>query len=228
MIIWPRWAIKTAFMYHFNHPVTMEKIQNLDNGGKMKRTNRWAGILTVLLMCMTAIAFAGDQEIAGVTFPGEKQIAGTTLKLNGVALRKALMVIKVYAGGLYLETPTHDARKVIESEQVKHLHLHYLTGKATAKKLQAGFIEAMEAANPPEQVEKHRQEIDRFASWLDTDMKPGSITESTYIPGKGLTLWVAGKKKGTVHDREFIQMYYRYCVGKKADKRLRKGYLGLN
>jgi hypothetical protein len=193
----------------------------------MKRKNGWISILTIFLICMTGLAFAGNQEIAGVTFPGEKQIAGTTLKLNGVALRKALMVVKVFAGGFYLEKPTHDAREAIESEQVKHLHLHYLTGKATAKKLRAGFIEAMEAANPPELIEKHRQEIDRFASWLDTDMKPGSISESTYIPGQGLTLWVTGEKKGTLQDKEFIRMYYRYCVGEKADKRLRKGYLGL-
>ncbi len=196
--------------------------------GDMKWKTGWIGILTALLVGMASIGFAGGGEIAGVKFPGEKQIAGHTLKLNGMALRKALMIVKVFAGGFYLEKPTHDAEEAIESEQVKHLHLHYLTGKATAKKLRAGFIEAMEAANPPELVEKHRQEINRFASWLDTDMKPGSISESTYIPGQGLTLWVAGKKKGTVQDREFIQMYYRYCVGEKADKRLRKGYLGLN
>jgi len=194
----------------------------------MKRKNGWVCILSAFLITMTGLAFAGDQEIAGVTFSGEKQIAGHTLKLNGVALRKAFMVIKVFAGGFYLEKPTHDAVEAIESEQVKHLHLHYLTGKATAKKLQAGFIEAMEAANPAELVDRHRQDIDRFASWLDTDMKPGSITESTYIPGKGLTLWVAGKKKGTILDKEFIQMYYRYCVGENADQRLRKGYLGLD
>jgi hypothetical protein len=192
------------------------------------KKNKWISILTLFLICMTGMAFAGDQEIAGVPFPGEKRIAGTTVKLNGVALRKALMVVKVFAGGFYLEKPTQDAQEIIESEQVKHLHLHYLTGKATSKKLREGFIEAMEAANPPKLIEKHRQEIDRFASWLDTDMKPGSISESTYIPGQGLTLWVAGKKKGTVQDKELIQMYYRYCVGEKADKRLRKGYLGLN
>ncbi len=193
----------------------------------MKKKSRFFGILTVFLICTAGIVFAGDTEIAGVKFLNEKTIAGKTLELNGVAVRKALVVVKVFAGGLYLERPTQDAREVIESEQVKHLYLHYLTSKATAKKVREGFIEAMEKANSPELVEKHRQEIDRFASWLDTDMQPGSTTESTYIPGEGLTFWVNGEKKGTIQDNEFIQMYYRYCVGEKADKRLRKGYLGL-
>ena len=195
--------------------------------GDMKHKDRFIGILAALLICTASIVLADDTEIAGVNFPQEKTVAGKMLSLNGVAVRKALVVVKVFAGGFYLERSTQDAREAIESEQVKHLYLHYLTSKATAKKVREGFIEAMEKANPPELVEKHRQEIDRFASWLDTDMQPGSTTESTYIPGEGLTFWVNGEKKGTIQDNEFIQMYYRYNLGEKADKRLRKGYLGL-
>jgi len=193
----------------------------------MNKKGRFFGILTAVLICTAGIVFAGDTEIAGVKFPQEKTIAGKTLKLNGVAVRKALVVVKVFAGGFYLERSTQDAREAIESEQVKHLYLHYLTSKATAKKLREGFIEAIEKANPPELVEKHRQEIDRYASSYDTDMQPGGTVESTYVPGEGLTLWVMGEKKEIFQDKEFIQMYYRYCVGEKADKRLRKGYLGL-
>ena len=193
----------------------------------MKKTGGFIGIIVGCLICTAGIVFAGDTEIAGVKFPQEKTIAGKMLKLNGVAVRKALVVVKVFAGGFYLEKSTQDAGEAIDSDQVKHLYLHYLTSKATAKKVREGFIEAMEKANPPELVEKHRQEIDRFASWLDTDMQPGSTTESTYIPGEGLTFWVNGEKKGTIQDNEFIRMYYRYNLGEKADKRLRKGYLGL-
>ena len=195
--------------------------------GDMKHKDRFIGILAALLICTASIVLADDTEIAGVKFPQEKTVAGKMLSLNGVAVRKALVVVKVFAGGFYLERSTQDAQEAIESEQVKHLYLHYLTSKATAKKVREGFIEAMEKANPPELVEKHRQEIDRFASWLDTDMQPGSTTESTYIPGEGLTFLVNGEKKGTIQDNEFIQMYYRYNLGEKADKRLRKGYLGL-
>jgi len=193
----------------------------------MKHKDRIISIFAALLICTVSTVLADDTEIAGVKFSPEKTVAGQTLKLNGVAVRKALMVVKVFAGGFYLEKPTQDAREAIESEQVKHLYLHYLTNKATAKKVREGFIEAMEKANPPELIEKHRQEIDRFASWLDKDMQPGSTTESTYVPGEGLTFWVNGEKKGIIQDIEFIQMYYRYNLGEKADKNLRKGYLGL-
>ncbi len=169
--------------------------------------------------------WAADKEIAGVNFPGEKTVDGKQLKLNGVALRTKFF-IKVFAGGFYLENPTRDAEEAITSEQVKHFHLHYLTSKATAEKLQDGFKEAIIKANPPEMVEKHMADIERYASWLDQDMAPGATSLATYVPGKGLTLVYKGQEKGTIANPEFAQMYFRYNLGAKADKKLRKGYLG--
>lgn len=171
------------------------------------------------------MAWAGDLEIADVTFPGQKVVDGKTLQLNGVAL-KTKFFIKVFAGGLYLENPTKDATEAIESEQVKRFYLHYLTSRATAKKLQDGFKEAIEDANPPELVEKYRKEIDLYASWLDQDMAPGATSVTTYVPGKGLTLVFKGQEKGTISDKTFAQMYFRYNLGEDADSSMREGYLG--
>jgi len=170
---------------------------------------------------------AAAAEIEGVTFPAEKEIKGKTLSLNGTALRKKFVFIKVYAGGFYLENPTQNAEKAIMSEQVKYFYLHYLTNKATAEKIQHGFIEAMKKANPADLFKKHRDDIERYASWLDEDMKVGSTSESVYVPGEGLTLMLNGKTKGTIKGREFARMYYRYNLGEKADENVRKGYLGL-
>jgi len=183
-------------------------------------------MLVLGLFCVSARA--GDVEIEGVKFPGEKVIADKTLKLNGTACRKALGFVKVFVGGFYLENPTSDALEAIESEQVKHFYLYYLTTKATAKKLQQGFIEAMAKANPPELIAAHKEEIQTYASWLDADMAPGATSVSTYIPGEGLTLTFKGKVKGTIPGKEFAQMYFRYNLGEKADPALRKGYLGLS
>ena len=85
----------------------------------------------------------------------------------------------------------------------------------------------MEKTNPPALVNKHRAEIKQYADWLNQDMKKGSVSESIYVPGKGLTLILNGVVKGTIKDKEFARMYYTYSLGEKADKKLRKGYLGL-
>jgi hypothetical protein len=178
-----------------------------------------------LLLVAPSANWAADREIAGVTFPAEQAVDGKTLKLNGVAL-KTKFFIKVFAGGFYLENPTSDSEEAINSEQVKRFHLHYLTSKATAEKLQEGFKEAIIEANPPELVEKYRAEIDRYASWLDEDMAPGATSVTTYVPGKGLTMVFKGREQGTIASPEFARMYFRYTLGANADKKMRKGYLG--
>ncbi len=182
--------------------------------------------VVVFMFIITGTVHSGEKEILGVKFSGEKVVAGKTLKLNGVGYKKVLF-IKVYAGGFYLENPTKDPKEVIESEQVKYFHLHYLTKKATAKKLQEGFIELMEECNPPELVEAHRADIEKHASWFDKDMAPGKTSTTTYVPGKGLTVEYQGEIKGVIPGKEYAQMYYRYTFGEKADSKIRKGYLGL-
>jgi hypothetical protein len=187
------------------------------------------------LSLMVAIAFllvgiqagAGEVEVLGVKFPEEKVVAGKTLKLNGVSYRKAMGFIKVYAVGLYLEKPTQNGEEVIVSEQVKHLHFHYLTDKATAEKLQHGFIEAFTKCNPAELVAKHAANMETYKGWLDKDMAPGLTSTSTYEPGKGVTLVYQGQVKGTISDPEFARMYYRYNFGEKANPKIRDGLLGL-
>jgi L-fucose mutarotase/ribose pyranase (RbsD/FucU family) len=182
-----------------------------------------------LTFCLvfSAVGHADEVDILGVTFPSEKVIAGKTLRLNGVSYLKKLGFVKVYAVGLYLEEPTQDAGEVIESEQVKYMLTHYLTKRATAKKIREGFIDLMETCNPEELVAANRSDIEQYAAWLDKDMAPGLTSESLYIPGQGLTLTYQGEVRGTIPGSVFAQMYYRYNVGDKADTRIREGLLGL-
>jgi hypothetical protein len=184
-------------------------------------------VAVVFTLVIAGAAFGGDMGVLGVKFPGEKIVSGKTLKLNGVSYLKKFGFVKVYAGGLYMENPTKDAGEVIESEQVKQLHLHYLTSKATAEKIRKGFMEMIEENNPPELVEAHRADLEKYVSWFDKDMAPGKTSITTYVPGKGLTLEWQGEIKGTIPGSEFAQMYFRYTFGEKADKKLKKGYLGL-
>jgi len=184
-------------------------------------------IMAMMLAATPALAETATVEILGVQFPKEKVIEGKTLRLNGVSYLKKFGFVKVYAVGLYLEQPSHDPETVIASRQVKYMLTHYLTDKATAAKLRAGFIELMEENNPKAMVDANRRDIEQYASWLDKDMAPGLTSESVYVPGKGLTLIYQGQIKGTIAGDAFADMYYRYNVGEKADKTIREGLLGL-
>lgn len=190
----------------------------------MTRCILW-GVMGVMLLAVTMPAVAGDMTIADVIFPGEKIVDGKALTLNGVGLRKKFGFIKVFAGGFYMERATSSPAEAISSEQIKQFYLHYLTSKATAPKLQEGFIEAIEEANPLELVNAQQANIKRYASWLDKDMAPGKTSVTTYVPGKGLTLVFQGEEKGTITDPDFIRMYFTYNFGDKADSGMRDGYL---
>lgn len=183
-------------------------------------------VAAFLVALLSGTSAAEQVEVLGVKFDKQKVVEGKNLVLNGVSCRKALGFIKVYAVGLYLERPTIDPQEVIESEQVKQMVFHYLTDKATAKKLSEGFVDLIQKCNPPEMVQRHRADIERYASWLDKDMKPGLTSVSTYVPGKGITLVYQGEPRGTISNPEFAQLYYRYNVGEKADSKIRNGLLG--
>jgi acylphosphatase len=185
-------------------------------------------VLAVAVIFMaTGNTVAEEVEILGVKFPTEKVIEGKTLKLNGVSSVKRFGSIKILAVGLYLEKPSKDPMTVIESEQVKHVHFHYLTSRATAKRLRNGFINQIKKSNPKDLVDANWAAIEKYASWLDADMKPGQTSETVYVPGKGLTLIYQGKVKGTIPGITFAQMYYRNNVGGSANEKFREGLLGL-
>lgn len=186
-------------------------------------------VLTAALFLVIGFnsAWAADEvEVLGVKLPTEKVVAGKTLKLNGVAYRKALGFVKVYVVGLYLENPTNQAQEVINSEQVKQLFFHYLTNKATAKKLREGFIDMMEKCNPSDLMERNKDDVALYASWYDKDMKDGLTAVNTYVPGQGMTLEYQGETRGTISNPEFIRMYYEYNFGEKADSKIRDKLLG--
>ncbi|MDR0478131.1 MAG: chalcone isomerase family protein [Desulfobulbaceae bacterium] len=183
-------------------------------------------VMILAFLAAPALAETRTVEVVGVKFPTEKVVAGKTLKLNGVSYLKKFGFIKVYAAGLYLEQPSHEPETIISSKQVKHLWHHYLTDKATAKKLHDGFIEQMEETNPKALIEANRKDIERYASWLDKDAAPGLTSEATYVPGKGLTLIYQGQERGTIPGDVFAEMYFRGYVGEKADTTVREGLLG--
>ena len=183
-------------------------------------------LVSLAFFAAPALAETGTVEMLGVKFPTEKVVEGKTLKLNGVAYLKKLGFVKVYASGLYLEQPSHDAETIITSKQVKYLWHHYLTSKATAKKLHDGFIEQIEDSNPKALVEANRQDIEKYASWLDKDMEPGLTSEAIYVPGKGVTLIYQGREQGTIPGDTFAEMYFRSNLGENADKTVREGLLG--
>ena len=161
-------------------------------------------------------------ELSGVTLPDTLKVGEKTLKLNGLGLRKKAM-FKVYVGGLYLESPSKDARAILASDQAKAIRLHFLRDLTKAQLVEA-FQEGF-AANAKDTVAQ-KATFDKMLA-LVPDVKTGSTLTFIYLPGKGTTLQVADKELGVFEGKGFADAVFSIWLGAKPPSEdLRKGMLG--
>ncbi len=179
-----------------------------------------------ILVVMVALALAAPVwagSLAGVTMDETVMVDGSTLHLNGMGLRKKLW-IKVYVGGLYLEHPTTNGDTAASSNEKKKMVMHFLTNKATKKKMDKAWIEGFEANSAHYgQIESKVMQFKDFFG----DMKVDDVVEMTLIPGEGTTVVINGTNKGTIEGDDFAEALVRVWVGDSPPSDdFKKGILG--
>jgi hypothetical protein len=185
--------------------------------GVMKR------VLVMVIALALVVPMGWAAGLAGVQMDDEVTVGDATLHLNGQGLRKKLWV-KVYVGGLYLEHPTTNAKNAAHSKQVKRMVMHFLTNKATKKKMDAAWIEGFEANwGHFGDIEAR---VKTFNSYFG-DMKDGDTVEMTLVPGTGTTVVVNGATKGTIEGDDFAEALVNVWVGDSPPTDdFKKGVLG--
>lgn len=178
----------------------------------------------LLLVCILLVPSAWSGELAGVSLPDEVTVGDATLVLNGMGLRKKF-VVKVYAAGLYLPSKTSDAGAAVQSDGAKKIVMHFLTNKATKKKMDAAWLEGFEA-NSPSEFGALEGRVKTFAGLFD-DMKDGDVIEMTIIPGGGTSVLLNGKDKGVIEGDDFGAALLKVWLGDHPPTEdLKTGMLG--
>ncbi len=176
-------------------------------------------VLVLAVVLAAPVLMAG--ELAGVTMPDQVTVAGKTLQLNGMGIRKKLW-IKVYVGGLYLEKKTHSAEEALNEPGPKQMVMHFLTGKATKKKMDAAWDEGFEANAP----NTSKVKIEKFKAMMG-DMHPGDVVTLTFIPGEGTHVIVNGEEAGIVEGDDFGKAVFSIYLGPEPPTEdLKDGLLG--
>ena len=179
--------------------------------------------LLVALMLAVPVVWAG--ELAGVTMNDEVTVGDTTLKLNGMGLRKK-MFVKVYVAGLYLEAPTTNDAEVVSAPGAKRVVMHFLTNKATKKKMDSAWVEGFEA-NSPSEYDAIRDRVVDFKN-LFGDMKVGDVIEVTVVPDTGTYVVLNGKENGVIKGDDFGEALLRVWFGvHPPSDELKAGMLGV-
>jgi len=166
---------------------------------------------------------AAAKELAGATMPDTLSVAGKTLKLNGMGLRKKA-IFKVYVGGLYLEAPSANGAAILAADAPRALKMHFLRS-VDKEKLVEAYKESVEA-NAASKAAAQKAALDRFYATV-ADVKEGSVTTYTYVPGTGTVVNRDGKDVATIEGKDFADVLFSIWLGPKPPSEdLQKGLLG--
>ncbi len=172
----------------------------------MKKTTAPLGAILALFLFVSAAPAA---EVAGVNLPDTQTVDGKTLKLNGAGVRKKA-IFKVYAAGLYVETPSKDPAVLISSSQAKSMHLWMLRDVA-GPKISGAIAEGFEL-NSKSALPQLKSRLDQLAK-LIPDVKDGEQIALTWVPDKGTIVTVRGTDVGTIEGRDFADALFAVWLG---------------
>ncbi|MFA6472916.1 MAG: chalcone isomerase family protein [Candidatus Latescibacterota bacterium] len=181
--------------------------------------------VSALILSFVIAGSSFAREYKGVTFPDTETIGGTTCKLNGIGLRKKL-VINVYLGAVYLEKTTNSAEEIISSDQTKRVVLHFIYNNVGPNDLVKAWNEGFEK-NASAQKAALQDRINTFNGFFTEPVKSGEKIIITYIPGQGTEVSVKGKVKGIIQGKDFMEGLFSVWFGKNPPSdNLKKGMLG--
>ena len=173
------------------------------------RLNVKISVTVLLLVIFAGAAPCFAAVVNGVKFETEHQTGAITLPLRGAGLYRYLVVIKAYAGALYMpEDVTHHD---VLTDIPKHLELSYFHpikgedfGPATLKTIRLNV--------EPDTLARIMPKVEEINS-LYVDVVPGDRYALTYIPEKGTTLSLNGEPLGTIDGADFAAAMFSPWLG---------------
>ncbi len=181
---------------------------------------RIAAALAAAALAVPALA----REVAGVPFPDTVTAGGQELRLNGAGVRTKF-IVKVYAGALYLATPSQDAEAIVAADAPRRVRMVFLRD-VDRKKIMETYREGFHANSAGPKLQALLADLARIEPAI-VDMKKGTEMIVTYVPGQGTTVAAGDATPVTVEGRDFADAMFRNWLGARpADDGLKKAFLG--
>ena len=185
----------------------------------MSRAWPLACLLCLLISGVPAVISAADP------FPQTMDIAGKTLKKNGEALCEwGIFGLDLYRVAMWVETPSSDAEKLLQQNQVRCIELFFLRS-LSQKQMRKAYRESMRA-NQPADDEAMNESIEKFLNTVQAAAK-GSRMRLVCLPDWGVIVQ-QGDKKTLIHGkRPFNDLIMKMYIGKRPPTpAVAKGLLG--
>ena len=176
----------------------------------------------LLLVVLFISGLAWTLEIGGKILPDKMKAGETELLLNGAGLRKKL-IIKVYAGALYLTEKCSNAAKIVADDLPMVVKMHFIYKKVEPEKL----IEAWNTGFAKSNISNLQTEIAQFNAMFKQDALKDDVYDIIYVPGEGTGFYINGSLIGTVGGYEFKKALFRIWFSDETElPDLRDGMLG--
>jgi len=167
-------------------------------------------------------------EVGSTTLPIVFTNCAKKLTLNGAGVRK-MMWADLYACGLYLREQNNNPLKIVSVNRTMAIRIDIVSNTISQKKLIKSFQQGFEKANLPQAFKIHKPEFDQFITFFDTKVKIGDTYDIVYIPGKGTSLFINNKIKGTVTGLSFKSAIFNIWLSNTAvDGPLKNRLIGNN
>jgi hypothetical protein len=158
--------------------------------------------------------------------PEQEEAETFTVRRNGIGLCEwGLLRIDLYEAALYLERPSRKAEEVIDSNQVKHLRLHFVR-RLTEKQMHRAYRASFHV-NAAKEREPYQERIDRFIQLIPAVDKGDTLTFTSF-PERWLEIRRSDKLLGRIEGDDFARLFFRMYVGPHPPtEALRRGLLGI-
>jgi Chalcone isomerase-like len=167
----------------------------------------------VVLYGLIGAAFASicqAAELGGVRLPDKVTVGQTELRLNGIALRTySLLFIPIYVAGLYLGRPESTADRILQSDDMKLLDIHFIHDVSQEKAKQAwrdGF-----SNNCQSPCRLPTDAVDRFLAAVPAMRKGDRF--SFLFSARGTDITENGQSFAHIDDRSFAKLILKTFIG---------------
>ena len=183
--------------------------------------------LSALFICFL-LTSGTLKEVEGVEFAEKITVEGKSLVLNGAGLREKYY-LDLYVAGLYLESKTTDANKIIKDDKPMMLKINIVSTLITSEKMVEAVDEGFENSAPGK-INELAPKIKQFKDvFLKEEIKEDDVYDIISIPGKGVMVKKNGNLETTITGLDFKQgLFGIWLCDEPADEDLKEGLLGLD
>jgi len=180
-------------------------------------------IFLMLIFTFVFSSICWGLKIGGKVLPDNMKAGENELAMNGAGLRKKL-IIKVYAGALYLIEKCNNEKKIIEADEPMAVKMHFIYKAVDPAKL----IDAWNTGFGKSDISNLQKEIETFNSYFTQAAVKNDVYDIIYIPEVGTSVYMNNEIKGTIAGLEFKKAVFSIWLGEQTElPKLKKAMLGL-